>query len=82
MALLDDLKWRHAVKAYDPNKKLDKAVVEQIVEAARLAPTSSGLQPFRLVVIDDQKTPFLTPKISEGRYSMIAPKNVTKRKIT
>ena len=42
MALLDDLKWRHAVKAYDPNKKLDKAVVEQIVEAARLAPTSSG----------------------------------------
>lgn len=55
MALLDDLKWRHAVKAYDPNKKLDKAVVEQIVEAARLAPTSSGLQQFRLIVVGNQK---------------------------
>lgn len=55
MALLDDLKWRHAVKAYDPNKKLDKAVVEQIVEAARLAPTSSGLQQFRLVVVGNQE---------------------------
>lgn len=55
MALLDDLKWRHAVKAYDPNKKLDKAVVEQIVEAARLAPTSSGLQQFRLVVVGNQQ---------------------------
>ena len=55
MALLDDLKWRHAVKAYDPNKKLDKVVVEQIVEAARLAPTSSGLQQFRLVVVGNQE---------------------------
>ena len=55
MALLDDLKWRHAVKAYDPNKKLDKAVVEQIVEAARLAPTASGLQQFRLVVVGNQE---------------------------
>ena len=55
MALLDDLKWRHAVKAYDPNKKLDKAVVEQIVEAARLAPTSSGLQQFRLIVVGNQE---------------------------
>ena len=55
MALLDDLKWRHAVKAYDPNKKLDKAVVEQIVEAARFAPTSSGLQQFRLMVVGNQE---------------------------
>ena len=55
MALLDDLKWRHAVKAYDPNKKLDKVVVEQIIEAARLAPTSSGLQQFRLIVVGNQE---------------------------
>ena len=55
MALLDDLKWCHAVKAYAPNKILVKAVVEQIVEAARLAPTSSGLQQFRLVVVGNQE---------------------------
>ena len=65
MALLDDLKWRHAVKAYDPNKKLDKAVVEQIVEAARLAPTSSGLQQFRLIVVGNQELKEKMEKIEE-----------------
>ncbi len=51
MALLDDLQWRHAAKAYDPAKKVSKEDLDKILEAARLAPTSSGLQPFRIIVI-------------------------------
>lgn len=54
MALLDDLKWRHAVKAYDPSKKVSREDIEKIVEAARLAPTSSGLQPFSLILVENQ----------------------------
>ena len=54
MALLDDLTWRHATKAYDPTKKLKHDDLMTIVEAARLAPTSSGLQQFRLIVVGDQ----------------------------
>jgi nitroreductase len=46
MALIEDLNWRHAVKAYDP-KRVSKDKIDKIIEAARLAPTSSGLQPFR-----------------------------------
>ncbi|MBP7359654.1 MAG: nitroreductase family protein, partial [Prevotella sp.] len=42
MALLDDLKWRYATKAYDSTKKVDQKDVDKIIEAARLAPTSSG----------------------------------------
>lgn len=53
--LLDDLKWRHACKAYDPNKKVSQENIDKIVEAARLAPTSSGLQPFKLFVISNQE---------------------------
>ncbi|MFD2034481.1 NAD(P)H-dependent oxidoreductase [Belliella marina] len=56
MSLIEDLNWRHAVKAYDPTKKVSKENIDKIVEAARLAPTSSGLQPFRLIVVGDQET--------------------------
>lgn len=55
MALLDDLKWRYATKKFDPTKKVVQSDVEKIIEAARLAPTSSGLQQFRVIVITNQE---------------------------
>lgn len=54
MSLIEDFNWRHAVKAFDPNQKVSQENIDKIVEAARLAPTSSGLQPFKVVVIQDQ----------------------------
>ncbi|NVK47434.1 MAG: nitroreductase family protein [Rhodobacteraceae bacterium] len=48
---LDKLNWRYATKAMDPTKPVDEAKAAQIVEAIRMAPTSSGLQPFHLFVI-------------------------------
>src|SRR5690606_20058077 len=45
MSLTDDLQWRYATKKMNgqtvPEEKLD-----YILEAARLAPSSSGLQPY------------------------------------
>ncbi|MCJ8153826.1 NAD(P)H-dependent oxidoreductase [Chryseobacterium sp. SSA4.19] len=55
MSLIEDLNWRYAVKAYDPTKKVSEEDVNKILEAARLAPTSSGLQPFRVVVVENQE---------------------------
>lgn len=55
MSLLENLQWRYATKKYDPAKKVAKEDVDKIVEAARLAPTSSGLQQFRVLVISDQQ---------------------------
>ena len=55
MSLIEDLQWRHAVKAYDPTKKVSEEDLDKIVEAARLAPTSSGLQPFQLLVVENQE---------------------------
>ncbi|WP_159479581.1 NAD(P)H-dependent oxidoreductase [Chryseobacterium sp. 18068] len=54
MSLIENLNWRHAVKAYDPAKKVSQEDLNTILEAARLAPTSSGLQPFRIVVVENQ----------------------------
>ncbi len=67
--LLDDLKWRYATKVYQEGKKVSQENINKIVEAARLAPTSSGLQPFRLVVIDDLKT---KEKLAEGALNQVA----------
>ncbi|MDM1293343.1 nitroreductase family protein [Sphingobacterium sp. N143] len=55
MSLIQNLEWRHAVKAYDPTKKVSEQDLNTILEAARLAPTSSGLQPFRLIVVESQE---------------------------
>ena len=55
MSLIENLQWRHAVKAYDPTKKVAEEDVQKILEAARLAPTSSGLQPFRIIVVESQE---------------------------
>lgn len=55
MSLIEDLNWRHAVKAYDPTKKVSNEDLNTILESARLAPTSSGLQPFRIIVVENQE---------------------------
>jgi nitroreductase / dihydropteridine reductase len=49
--LLDKLQWRYATKKMDATKAVPQDKVDRIVEAARLAPTSSGLQPFEIFVI-------------------------------
>jgi len=51
--LLEQLQWRYATKKMDSAKVVPQDKVDRIVEAARLAPTSSGLQPFELIVISN-----------------------------
>lgn len=55
MSLLEDLNWRYATKKYDPSKKVEEEKVAKIIEAARLAPTSSGLQQFQVIVISNEE---------------------------
>lgn len=54
MELLDKLNWRYAAKAMN-GEKVTEDKIERILEAARLAPTSSGLQPFEIFVIKNQE---------------------------
>lgn len=68
MMLLDNLKWRYATKRYNSAVKLEDEKVMQIVEAARLAPTSSGLQPFEMILIKNQEVKEqLFPLVCGGR---------------
>lgn len=49
--LMEKLNWRYATKKMDPSRPVEQDKVDQIVEAVRMAPTSSGTQPFELFVI-------------------------------
>ena len=53
MELLDKLNWRYAAKAMN-GEKVSEEKIDRIIEAARLAPTSSGLQPFEIIVVKNQ----------------------------
>ena len=53
MELLDKLNWRYAAKAMN-GQKIEEEKINNIIEAASLAPTSSGLQPFEIMVITNQ----------------------------
>jgi nitroreductase/dihydropteridine reductase len=53
MTVNERLKWRYATKKFDATKSVPVEKLERIVEAVRLAPTSSGLQPFELFVVSN-----------------------------
>ena len=54
MSLIDDLNWRYATKKMN-GEIVPQDKVDYILEAARLAPSSSGLQPYRLFVITNRE---------------------------
>jgi nitroreductase len=47
---------RHSVRKYDSDFKISRQEIEEILEEAIQAPSSSNLQPWRFLVIDDQET--------------------------
>lgn len=54
MELIDKLNWRYATKAMT-GEKISEDKVDQIIEAISLSPTSSGLQPFEVIVVTNQE---------------------------
>ncbi|MEO0961732.1 MAG: NAD(P)H-dependent oxidoreductase, partial [Pseudomonadota bacterium] len=61
--LMDLLNWRYATKKMDPAKTVPQDKVDAILEAIRMAPTSSGTQPFEVIVV---KNPDVLADIREA----------------
>jgi nitroreductase len=77
MSFLESLHWRYATKRMN-GKQVPQEKVDTILEAARLAPTSSGLQPFKILVITDkellkkiQPIAFNQPQITEASHLLV-----------
>ena len=53
MRLIENLKWRYATKKFDASKKLSQRDIDYIKEAIQLSPSSYGLQPFKVLEINN-----------------------------
>jgi len=65
MTLIDDLNWRYATKKFDPAKKLTSDELDFLKEAIRLTATSYGLQPFKVIIVEDDS---LKAKLKPSSY--------------
>ncbi|MCK8465388.1 NAD(P)H-dependent oxidoreductase [Aliiroseovarius sp. S1339] len=76
--MLDKLNWRYATKKMDPSKVVPDEKLDQILEAIRLAPTSSGTQPFEVFVVTNpekcaeiQKVAWDQTQITDGSHLLV-----------
>lgn len=76
--LLDKLTWRYATKKMDPGKAVPADKLERILQAITLAPTSSGLQPFEVLVVTNpeirqriQAIAWNQSQVTEGSHLLV-----------
>jgi nitroreductase len=53
MKLIENLNWRYATKSFDPDKKVSRDVLENLMEAIRLSVSSYGLQLYKVLIIEN-----------------------------
>jgi nitroreductase len=46
---------RESIRSYDPTRPLDKAVLERILDAGRMAPSAANRQPWRFIVVSSRE---------------------------
>jgi nitroreductase/dihydropteridine reductase len=63
MSVIENLEWRAAIKSFDPTKKLSADQLDQLLSAVRLAPSSAGMQHYKIVVVED---PAIREKLREA----------------
>ena len=49
------LEFRHATKTFDPERKVSNENINLLLEAARLAPSSYGFEPWNIIVVDQDE---------------------------
>ncbi|HKM45076.1 MAG TPA: nitroreductase family protein [Dysgonamonadaceae bacterium] len=68
MTFLDLVSSRQSVRAFDPDRSVEKEKIERIIEIARLAPSACNAQPWSFVVVDD---PELKNKVADATSSRV-----------
>ena len=53
--LIQNLQWRYAAKKLNPAKAVPQEKVDRILEATRLTASSSGLQPYEVIVVTNKE---------------------------
>lgn len=66
------IQTRYSVRAYKPDS-VDDAILKQILEAARLAPTADNRQPFQLIVIQTEDRQEELKRVYNKKWFVQAP---------
>ncbi|MTI08671.1 NAD(P)H-dependent oxidoreductase [Curvivirga aplysinae] len=53
--LMEAFTSRHACKVFDADRKIDEAIFNTILEAARMSPSSFGFEPWQILVIQNDE---------------------------
>lgn len=53
MSLVKAMEWRYATKKYDTSKQISNEQFDDLLTSVQLAPSSYGLQPYKLIIVDD-----------------------------
>ncbi len=65
MNVINALEWRSSIKQFDPEKKVSQEDLEDLLNAANLAPTSGGFQALKVVVVEEGE---LKSKLANHAY--------------
>lgn len=71
MTFLSQLDWRWATKSFDSTKPVLEEQLATVLKSIKMAPTSFGLQPFRVYVVSNEETKL---KLSESAFGQPQPK--------
>lgn len=53
---IEHLNWRYATKKFDPSKKISEKEINILKDAIQLSASSYGLQPYKVLIIEDENT--------------------------
>ena len=88
--IINALQWRYATKKFDTEKKLSDDDLNFLLETARLSPSSFGLQPWKIIVIENKEireklksAAWNQPQVTDASHILIflAKRNLTEKDI-
>lgn len=76
--ILNAMNWRYATQVFDAEKRVSPEEMRAILEAARLAPSSFGIEPWKFLVIENpevraklREVGFGQPKITDASHLVV-----------
>ncbi len=64
--ILQAFNFRHATKVFDPSRKIDDSEFNTVLESARLSPSSFGMEPWQLLIVQSPEKRELFREFSWG----------------
>ena len=74
MDILEYAEKRHAVKSFDPEKKIKPEIIKKVEKLLRISPSSINLQPWHYIIAETEEGKNQVAESATGDYSYNKPK--------